>query len=286
MSRLEMSSVNFKSFSYYAFNTNAPILSGCDRTIVIIANALLALTFGLGHLVCAVIYAVHKKDFKAGLLRSMALERSEQELRRFENVGLEVAEIVRGGNQIRQNEVHRSHTTSTTNNDRLILAARGTTLGDVALTTMISPIIGLMVMGNYNTPDLEGVEKALRQGANINYQERGSGYTPLIYAAWNGHPTIAEYLLGRGADPKIKENDGYNACTMAKYYLNQYSTYYRQNEVKALTADFNAESKSSMRDHYQQYIDRYQRLVDLLEPVTPEHTKTPNFMSKVIGLLS
>jgi hypothetical protein len=66
--RVDMSTLNVQNFSYYALKPRAPSLNMQDQRIAILATALLALTFGLGHLVCAIIYAVHKKAFEASLL--------------------------------------------------------------------------------------------------------------------------------------------------------------------------------------------------------------------------
>lgn len=63
----DMSTVTVHNFSYYAFNPTATSLSKQDQRIAIIATALLALTLGIGHLVCAIIYAVLKKNFEAGI---------------------------------------------------------------------------------------------------------------------------------------------------------------------------------------------------------------------------
>jgi hypothetical protein len=67
--RIEMSALNVKNFSYYAFNPKAPSLSERNRKIVILAHVLLGLTLGLGHAVSAIIYAVRFHAFEAGLLK-------------------------------------------------------------------------------------------------------------------------------------------------------------------------------------------------------------------------
>lgn len=66
--RIDMSKITIQNFSYYAFNPLAPSLSQQDQKIALLATALLALTLGLGHIVCAIIYAVHKKDFEDNLI--------------------------------------------------------------------------------------------------------------------------------------------------------------------------------------------------------------------------
>lgn len=47
--------------------------------------------------------------------------------------------------------------------------------------------------------DMEGVKKALADGADINY--RHSGHTPLVAAAWGGYFEMTKFLLEQGADP-------------------------------------------------------------------------------------
>jgi len=51
------------------------------------------------------------------------------------------------------------------------------------------------------------VELLLEHGANPNIQNN-RGYTPLHYAAWKGHHKVVELLLEHGANPNIQKNDG------------------------------------------------------------------------------
>lgn len=63
---IEMSKLNIKNFSYFAFHPKAP-LSECDKKIMILAHIFLSFTAGLGHLITAIVYVVRKTDFEVGL---------------------------------------------------------------------------------------------------------------------------------------------------------------------------------------------------------------------------
>lgn len=63
----------------------------------------------------------------------------------------------------------------------------------------------------YNTPvmiaawggDLEMVKLLVDNGACINQQDKGNGFTALIKATFQNHPEVVKYLLSKGADATI-----------------------------------------------------------------------------------
>lgn len=78
---------------------------------------------------------------------------------------------------------------------------------------------------NASSGDLEKVKKALENGANINKKHEGvtnpfliflNGTTPLMVASIYGYKDVVEYLLEKGADPKIKSKSGKTAEEYAK----------------------------------------------------------------------
>ena len=58
------------------------------------------------------------------------------------------------------------------------------------------------------------IEALLDGGANIEAQR--DGWTALLWAAYHDQPEIAELLLDRGADSKVKNNDGQTPCQVAR----------------------------------------------------------------------
>jgi hypothetical protein len=48
------------NFSYYAFNPGKKALNPSDRKIAFVITILLGFTLGVGHLMCAVVYALNK----------------------------------------------------------------------------------------------------------------------------------------------------------------------------------------------------------------------------------
>jgi ankyrin repeat protein len=63
--------------------------------------------------------------------------------------------------------------------------------------------------------DLGRVEKALDAGASIDSQSEPDRPTALMYAASNGHGTVAELLLARGANPNARTESGMSALAFA-----------------------------------------------------------------------
>lgn len=157
--------------------------------------------------------------------------------------------------------------TSFTPNDELIYAVKGYKNGVAIMTGMLNPFIGLLVAAyqpGESSKDLRNIDTALARGAYINTREQFSGYTALIYGAYKGYPDIVAHLLGKGACPNMKEDGGYNAYTMAQYYVNWYKKCLERNESK----ETNSETRRDMRRYYQDLVSRYQRIVRMLESST------------------
>lgn len=68
-----------------------------------------------------------------------------------------------------------------------------------------------------NDDDVDAVEAALAKGANINYQNEGSGHTPLMGSMMRGKIDIFTYLLEAGADVTIRDLQGYTPADGAAF---------------------------------------------------------------------
>lgn len=126
---------------------------------------------------------------------------------------------------------------------------------------IIIPVVGLFmglqpVVQDDDKIDLQQIDRCLER-VSVNDVEELSGYTPLIYAAYNGLPRVVEHLVSKGALTDIKEKEGYNAYTMAKYYVNKYTGIIERST-----------DKQRDQETFGPKIERYQRVVDLLEPLT------------------
>ena len=157
----------------------------------------------------------------------------------------------------------------------LIYAVKGYKNSVAMMAGMLNPIIGLGIAATTypeSEKDLQNIDAALEKGADVNYKGDSSGYTALIYAAYYGYPGIARHLLFRGASPQIKDRDGYNAYTMAKYYENKYRKRLEEMEKRPLTATFTAEDKALQRKHYSADINRYAHVASMLEGITHDRT--------------
>jgi ankyrin repeat protein len=58
------------------------------------------------------------------------------------------------------------------------------------------------------------VRRLVDAGAEINF----FGWPPLVYAAYNGHTKIVDYLIGRGADVNAKTENGSSALFFASRF--------------------------------------------------------------------
>ena len=56
--------------------------------------------------------------------------------------------------------------------------------------------------------NIEAVKQHLATGTDVNEKEKFTGYTPLIYAAEEGHKQIVELLIAKGADVNTEDNVG------------------------------------------------------------------------------
>ncbi|MDD2707127.1 MAG: ankyrin repeat domain-containing protein [Verrucomicrobiae bacterium] len=63
--------------------------------------------------------------------------------------------------------------------------------------------------------NITGIEKALRQGARINDQDK-EGMTALMYASMEGHVKTVCFLLKNSADPSLKNHLGITALELAR----------------------------------------------------------------------
>ena len=63
--------------------------------------------------------------------------------------------------------------------------------------------------------DLNGVKKAVENGADIETKKDIYGWTALILATKNGRLEIVKYLIDQKADIEAKDNDGWTALILA-----------------------------------------------------------------------
>jgi ankyrin repeat protein len=65
--------------------------------------------------------------------------------------------------------------------------------------------------GNVKAADL-----IIGKSGNIANEQDNAGKTALFYAAKKGHTGMCKFLVSKGADPKIKDNDGKTALDEAE----------------------------------------------------------------------
>ncbi len=124
--------------------------------------------------------------------------------------------------------------------------------------------------------DFQQINKCLTYGV-IDEQEESSGYTPLIYAAYNCLPKVVGHLLSKGASANIKEEAGFNAFSIANYCIIRCLKLQIKNGEKKLTKTFTAEMKQQKDYFYAEKMARYQLIVNLLDP----HTEDRKFPSSL-----
>lgn len=65
-------------------------------------------------------------------------------------------------------------------------------------------------------PNLKLVTLLHRRGGRINDIDSHESWTPLMFAAAEGHRDVVQYLLSNGANPKAEDVDGETAATFAR----------------------------------------------------------------------
>jgi hypothetical protein len=63
--------------------------------------------------------------------------------------------------------------------------------------------------------DTQRVRELVRRGVDVNHQD-GQGSTPLMAAAWHGHPEVVKLLLRHGARTDLKDREGETALSLAR----------------------------------------------------------------------
>lgn len=86
--------------------------------------------------------------------------------------------------------------------------------------------------------------KSLISKSNVNKViDRTNGYTPIHYAVTLPHNSIIQYLMENGADPYLKQNEGYDAFELSlrsgKKYIFDYEGTKKNNRIKELEDDNN-----------------------------------------------
>lgn len=66
--------------------------------------------------------------------------------------------------------------------------------------------------------DMELIKRQLAAGKDVNVKAPSMGVTPLMVAAITGQGDVAGLLLGKGAKPNIKNNEGSTALHMAAFF--------------------------------------------------------------------
>lgn len=62
---------------------------------------------------------------------------------------------------------------------------------------------------------IKALSSAITAGADVNRQDRGDNWTPLLWAATNADVEMLQLLLAHNADPKHRTNDGWGAIDAA-----------------------------------------------------------------------
>jgi ankyrin repeat protein len=152
--------------------------------------------------------------------------------------------------------------TELTRDDELRLAVTGYKSGAAVLVGMFNPLLGLMVAASPSSEspdDLKNIQSTVNAGANINHRDHGS-WTPLMHAAYGGHPNIVQELLSKGANRSMAVTErsfpnweGYTPLMIAKHYVERYQK-----------ARNSPDCKPEMHAYYDDLIARYSQIVGLL----------------------
>ena len=99
-------------------------------------------------------------------------------------------------------------------------------------STLVSIVAAVVLVGcgpsvdiwtGAQTGNIEAVKQHLDGGADVNAGNEG-GFTPLHYAAIEGHKEIAELLIAKGADVNAKAVDGETPLDRATMPDSQFNT--------------------------------------------------------------
>jgi ankyrin repeat protein len=104
----------------------------------------------------------------------------------------------------------------------LALVAFTNVAGASTVSTVSTVTTSTEIVNYDNTPlcaaimkgDLATVKKFIEYGANVN--EEANGMTPLMFAARYNKVEILKYLLEKGADKKLKDENGFTALKYAE----------------------------------------------------------------------
>ena len=64
---------------------------------------------------------------------------------------------------------------------------------------------------------VEAVRFLVEEGVSKDDEDNGKGWTPLLYAAYNGHLPVVQYLLEQGADKEMVDNNGASPLYVAAF---------------------------------------------------------------------
>lgn len=146
-----------------------------------------------------------------------------------------------------------------TPDEELIFAVKGyKQTGAAVIVGMVNPVLGLLISCSSteeSSHDLDNIQKALTKGANVNCRYVDT-WTPLLYAAYGGHPRIAQFLLQNNADKTLAPTQGswvgYTPLKVADYYLDRYTTGKKS-------------CKPDMTAYYDDQIQRYAEVIRILK---------------------
>ena len=150
-------------------------------------------------------------------------------------------------------------------NKDLIASAKGNKVGPGISTFLgiflpiIGPLMTTFIVLDENQKNIDDANLALHRGANINYKDPSKGRTALIYAAYNGYPNLAKFLVNKGADTSVRDNIWYNAYDMGKYYLKKYTKKYNEHNCGSNPKKDDESTCNSCSD----YMKRYSQIIEI-----------------------